>query len=70
MIQSGKAGSDEEAIEIQTQLINNGNAMEKFVELVAAQGGDTSVVENPDSYPVPAFKADVLADQEGFVASM
>jgi len=70
LIQSGKAGSDEEALEIQTQLINNGNAMEKFVELVAAQGGDTSVVENPDSYPVPAFKADVLSDQEGFVASM
>ncbi len=70
LIQSGKAGSDEEAIEIQTQLINNGNAMEKFVELVAAQGGDTSAVENPDSYPAPAFKAEVLSDQEGFIASM
>ena len=70
LIQSGKASSVEEAIEIQTQLINTGKAMEKFVEMVAAQGGDSLVVENPDSYPAPNYKAEVLSNQDGFVNSM
>ena len=70
LLQSGKAGSVDEAMEIQTQLISNGKAMEKFVEMVAAQGGDISVIENPKNYPAPAFEAEVISNQDGFVSSM
>ncbi len=70
LLQSGKASSVEEAIEIQIQLINNGKAMEKLVEMVAAQGGDISVIENPENYPAPAFVAEVISNQDGFIDSM
>ncbi len=51
-------------------MISNGKAMEKFVEMVAAQGGDISVIENPKNYPAPAFEAEVNSNQDGFVSSM
>ncbi|MFQ6608937.1 MAG: thymidine phosphorylase [Fidelibacterota bacterium] len=70
LIQAGKAGNVQEAHKIQTQLLTSGKAMEKFVEVVTAQGGDISVVVNPDKYSQPAFKAEVISDQEGFIASM
>jgi thymidine phosphorylase len=70
LLQSGKASFIEEAMEIQTQLISNGKAMEKFVEIVAAQGGDISVIENPENYPAPAFEAEVISNQDGFINSM
>ncbi len=37
-------------------LLESGKAFEKFIELVAYQGGDVSVVENPEKYPAAKHK--------------
>lgn len=47
--------------------IENGKAFEKFRELVANQGGDTSYIENPDKLGKAAYIYPVSAKESGFV---
>lgn len=49
------------------EAISSGRALEKLVEVVAAQGGDPSVIENPDLLPTCANEAVLTADRDGFV---
>ncbi len=51
-------------------LIDNGKAFEKFLEIVEAQDGDISVLKDPDSYPEPAYVAEVTADEDGIVKAI
>lgn len=48
IVLGGKADSFEEGVQIAEDAIASGIAFEKFTELVKAQGGDASVLENPD----------------------
>jgi thymidine phosphorylase len=65
-----KSSSVEEGIEKSKELISNGKAFEKFIEIVEAQSGDVRVVENPESYPEPKFKFEVKANQNGYIFRM
>jgi thymidine phosphorylase len=47
--------------------INSGKALEKFIEVTLAQGGDPSVLENPDLLPTCAHEAVITAESEGYV---
>ncbi|MEX0797257.1 MAG: thymidine phosphorylase [Acidimicrobiia bacterium] len=47
--------------------IESGEALEKFKEVVAAQGGDTSVVEDPSRLPRAPESTTVSADRAGYV---
>jgi pyrimidine-nucleoside phosphorylase len=47
--------------------LDNGSAFEKFKELVAAQGGDVGVVEDPERLPRATVIETVAAPQTGFV---
>jgi len=49
-------------------LIRDGRAWRKFVELVEVQGGDTSIVEQPDRLPRASIAHDVLSPRGGYVA--
>jgi pyrimidine-nucleoside phosphorylase len=48
-------------------LLDSGKALEKFLEIVKAQDGDTSVLENPDSYPKPKYAAEIAAEESGTI---
>lgn len=48
-------------------LISSGKAFEKFKELVAAQGGDARVVEEPELLPQASRITEVRAESSGFV---
>ncbi len=50
--------------------IKSGRALSKFRELVTLQGGDASVVDNPDLLPRAARHIDVMAPQDGYVFSI
>ncbi|NGQ94655.1 pyrimidine-nucleoside phosphorylase [Brevibacillus sp. SYP-B805] len=52
------------------ELLESGAAKEKFRQLIAAQGGDTRVVDDPSLLPEAAYKLDVLAEQSGFIAKI
>ena len=49
-------------------MIQNGKAIEKFKDFLAAQGGDPSVVDHPEKLPQAAYKIDVPAKADGVVS--
>jgi len=48
-------------------VVASGAAFEKFQEVVAAQGGDTSVLENPGLLPTARNEHAIIADRSGIV---
>ncbi len=66
----GKSSSIEDGVNLSRELIANGKAYKKFLEIVENQGGDTNFIENPEKYPEPKFKIEVKADRSGFISKM
>jgi pyrimidine-nucleoside phosphorylase len=50
--------------------LKEGKALTKFREMVAAQGGDVSVVDNAEAYPRAEYSGYVIAERDGFIAHM
>lgn len=68
---SGKQESLETIVASLDALLESGVVLTKFREMVAAQGGDVSVVDHPEEYPTAPFSCQVLAPQgAGFVSDM
>ncbi len=67
---AGKAPDLEAAKVMLGKSLDDGSAWAKFVSWVAAQGGDTSMVENPDLLPQAPIVEMVAAPQSGFIAGI
>lgn len=67
---AGKASSLDEAREKLKEVIANGKALEKFKLFLASQGGDASVVDQPERLPQAQFLIEVPAKEDGFVAEL
>lgn len=67
---AGKAESEGEARKKLLEAIKSGKAIEKFKLFIENQGGDASVVDNPDKLPQANYKIDVPAKKSGFVAEI
>ncbi|MBU3099839.1 MULTISPECIES: pyrimidine-nucleoside phosphorylase [Clostridium] len=65
-----KAKTLEEARKMLLEVIKNGKALDKFKVFVKNQGGDESVVDNPEKLPQAKYKIDVPALTSGFVSNM
>lgn len=52
------------------EVIDNGQALEKFVEMVEAQGGDSRYVRNTELFEKAAFSHKVLAEKSGYITDM
>lgn len=63
----GKAKTFDEAKELLRRQLNNGEALAKFRAFIEAQGGDGTIVDQPDKLPRAPFTVEVTADAEGFV---
>jgi pyrimidine-nucleoside phosphorylase len=50
--------------------LSDGTALQKFMEIVAAQGGDASYIENPDRFPVADIQYEVKADRDGYLTAL
>ncbi len=50
-----------------TEAIANGSARQKLIDVVAAQGGDTSVIDDPSLLPTAPNEDTVTADRDGYV---
>ncbi len=59
-----------EAMAELADLLDNGQAFAKFKELVAAQGGDVSVLDNPDKLPQARIREDLLAERTAHIAQI
>jgi len=60
----------EEAHSTLKSLIQNGAGLNKFIELVEAQEGDSSVITEPEKYPPAEHSAEVIAESSGYVESI
>lgn len=65
-----KADSIEEAKEKLEEAIKSGQAIETFKIMIQAQGGDASIVDEPEKLPMAAFTYEVEAKEEGFVSEI
>ena len=64
---AGKCNSVEEGIRLAEEKITNGKCFEKFIEMVEAQGGDTSIIKDIGKYPAAKFSADFCAERSGYI---
>ena len=71
MLVCGQPGTDHgAALGRATAALDSGRALERFVRLVAAQGGDPAVVEDPDRLPRAPETRVVEASERGTVTEM
>jgi pyrimidine-nucleoside phosphorylase len=65
-----KVESLAEGEKLAAQLLDSGQAWDKFVELVRAQDGDVAMVKNPDLLSKARLVKDVLAPRSGYIAGV
>ncbi|OTY14507.1 pyrimidine-nucleoside phosphorylase [Bacillus mycoides] len=65
-----KANTLEEAREMLIEVMKNGKATEKFKEFLSNQGGDSSIVDNPEKMPQAKYVIDVLAKTSGVISNI
>ncbi|WIV10973.1 pyrimidine-nucleoside phosphorylase [Proteiniborus sp. MB09-C3] len=65
-----KAQSMELGREMLTEVINNGQAYNKLLEFVEAQGGDVEYIKNTELLPKASNIVEVLSDCEGYIKSI
>jgi pyrimidine-nucleoside phosphorylase len=66
----GSVSSVEEGKKLSEKLIRSGQALEKFRKMVALQGGDARVVDNPSLLPQAKQKMDVVSAKAGYVTAI
>jgi pyrimidine-nucleoside phosphorylase len=67
---AGKAASLEEGQQLLAESLDNGEAWDKFVEWITAQGGDKSQLENPGTLPTAPLVETVSAPRAGHIAGL
>lgn len=67
---AGKGSTLDQARELAENVYRSGVALEKFKQLVQAQGGDVSYVEDPDKLPRAAFVATIAAPRSGYLSQV
>lgn len=66
----GKSKDVDEGIHLSKELISNGKAYQKFLEIVESQSGDVSFIENLEKYPKPKYRIEVKSNRSGFISKI
>ena len=67
---AGKAETLEEAKNMLKKAMEDGSALEAFRVFLASQGGDASVVDNPEKLPQASYIIELEAKEDGYVSGM
>lgn len=67
IVAAKKASSFEEARHMLKTVIEDGSALQLFKEMIEAQGGDGSIIDNPKRLPQATYTYEVLAPQDGYI---
>lgn len=65
-----KKKSVREGMQIIQECLDSGKGFKRFVAMVKMQGGDLSVVENPENYPLPRCNVSVESPCTGYVTGI
>lgn len=68
MLTSGK--TLEECRTLAVEVVENGKAFEKLKEIVSAQGGDTSLLDNTELFEKASYTYNILAKKSGYISKM
>lgn len=60
--------SIEEATRRASEALTSGAALEKFKEWIAAQGGDTTLINAPENFPTAKYSFEVKAELDGYIS--
>ncbi len=66
----GKAADQNEGMQLAHAALDDGRGWEFFKRLVAAQGGDVAVIENPDRLPKARFVKEVASPRSGYLSAI
>ena len=70
MLYLAELGDIEKCKEMAEMALDNGQAYEKFLEFVDAQGGDVSYLKDPSKFETAKFEREVKLGKEGYIAKM
>jgi len=70
LTEAGLAKNDTQARTMMQGVIDDGSALEKFAELIRAQGGDASAVYDPELLPKAPVVMDVPSPVDGYLRRM
>lgn len=65
-----KASSIEEGRKMLVEVINNGEAYNKLLEFVEAQGGDTDYIKNTELLPKASHIIELVSHNDGYIKSI
>ncbi|MGM0459130.1 MAG: thymidine phosphorylase [Bacteroidota bacterium] len=66
----GEANSVETGVDKSRKAVADGSAFSKWMDIVKAHDGDTSVIEQPSSYPAAQYIEDVSLPKSGYISAM
>ena len=67
---AGQASTPEEGARLSNQILQSGEAYQAWLRIISAQGGDTSVFEDPAAHHKPAATRTLTAEKSGYLAAM
>lgn len=70
VVMANKATDLDAARKMLQQHIDDGSALNKFKEMIIAQGGDGRVIENPAMMPQATYQMPILAAHDGVITKM
>jgi len=70
LVKAKKASNHIEAREILERKLADGSALQKFKEMVQAQGGDVNFVNNPETLYKSKYTIEVFSEKDGYVSKL
>ena len=67
---AGKVSTIEGGIEQSRKMLDSGEPLKKFIELVKTQGGDIKYIIDTGSYPAAKYKYTITAGSDGYISKM
>ena len=67
LLELGMFESMNEAKNYLVEIIESGKALEKFKELIIAQGGNPEVIDNYDLFTLPSYKVEYKSKKRGYI---
>ena len=70
LVQAGVAGDEMQAEQLLQEAIRSGAALDKFKQMVRAQGGDVRQIDHPELLPKAAATTEIRAESSGYIHRM
>ncbi len=67
MLELAEKGTHAECLSMVQDVLANGAALEKLRQMVTAQGGDVSVIDDTANFKAAAYTQDILAENDGWL---